>query len=50
MRAKLLSGRSAEKTFADGRAVIDLRLVRHDGDVGIHVLRRDGHIDIVMEK
>jgi glycogen debranching enzyme len=33
-----------------GEAVVDLRLVRHDRDVGINVLRRDGDVEIRMVK
>jgi glycogen debranching enzyme len=33
-----------------GEACVDLQLDRHGNDVGIHVLRREGHIEIVMVK
>jgi glycogen debranching enzyme len=33
-----------------GTAAADLRLVRHGNDVGLHVLRREGDIEIVMVK
>jgi glycogen debranching enzyme len=33
-----------------GQAVVDLLLLRHDGDVGINVLRREGKIQITMVK
>jgi glycogen debranching enzyme len=33
-----------------GAAVLDLRLLRHGQDVGIHVLRREGPVEILMVK
>ena len=33
-----------------GGAVVDLRLTRHGDDVGVHVLRREGTVDILVEK
>jgi glycogen debranching enzyme len=33
-----------------GRAVVDLAFLRHDNDVGIKVLRREGEVEITMVK
>jgi hypothetical protein len=33
-----------------GSAVLDLRLVRHGGDVGVDVLRRTGEVSVVVAK
>jgi hypothetical protein len=33
-----------------GEACVDLLLTRHEGDVGVNALRREGAVDIVVLK
>jgi len=38
------------KNLRIGDATVDLSLERHPKDVGINILRREGHIEIVVTK
>jgi glycogen debranching enzyme len=38
------------KNLRVGEAVVDLQLTRHPEDVGVGVLRREGHLDVIVVK